>query len=173
MTSERKSQPFSAWDIALVVVMGALANILGFLAIPGPLNIKFAMTMVPVFLAAYARGWKVGFLSGLMGGIMLGLQYGFIGYALILTGVMGLVAGALVEFTSFFKKYPVWAGVIGAICEAPGDILSMIFMFGNPFEIWFPLTLKDITQDVIAAFIAVLILKNKRIQKGLRSIVKP
>jgi len=173
MTTEVKKPKFGAWDIALVVVMGALANILGFLAIPGPMNIKFAMTMVPVFLAAFARGWKVGFLTGLVGGIMLGLQYGFLGYALILTGAMGLVAGALVEFSGLFRKYPVWAGIIGALAETPGDALSMLFMFGNPFEIWFPLTLKDFTQDAIAAFVAVLILKNKRIQKGLRSLVRP
>ena len=171
MGKEQNKPAFSAWDIALIVVAGALANILGLLAIPGPVNIKFTMTMVPVFLVAYARGWKTGFLAGCLGGIMLGLNYGFIWYALILTGVMGFVSGFLVEKFALFRKYPMWAGIIGALAEVPGD-MAVTIMFGDPMFMVIGFALKDFTQDAIAAFVAVLILKNKRVQKGLRSMVR-
>ena len=83
-------------DVALAGIMAALANVLGFLAIPGPWNIKFSLTAIPILLVAFARGATLGALTGLFGGIVQALNYGWIGYV-IYTAIQGAVAGYLAK----------------------------------------------------------------------------
>lgn len=88
----------STQDIALVAVMAALANVLGFFAIPGPWNIQFSMTGIPILLVAFAKGPLLGALTGLFGGYVQAIKYGWEGYV-IYTAIQGGVAGL------FAKRY--------------------------------------------------------------------
>ena len=82
----------STQDIALITIMAALANVLGFFAIPGPWNIQFSMTGIPILLVAFARGPVLGALTGLFGGYVQAVKYGWEGYV-IYTAIQGGVAG--------------------------------------------------------------------------------
>ncbi|ABL78939.1 ECF transporter S component [Thermofilum pendens] len=82
----------STQDVALVAVMAALANVLGFFAIPGPWNIQFSMTGIPILLVAFTRGPLLGALTGLLGGYVQAVKYGWEGYV-VYTAIQGGVAG--------------------------------------------------------------------------------
>jgi len=98
-----KGSEFSTYDIALVGVMAALANVLGYLAIPGPWNIKFSMTGVPILLVALLKGPLLGAITGFIGGVVQALQYGHIAYV-IYTAIQGGVAGYMAKKLDIAKK---------------------------------------------------------------------
>jgi len=99
----QKGSEFSTYDIALVGVMAALSNVLGYLAIPGPWNIKFSMTGVPILLVAFLKGPLLGAVTGLIGGIVQALQYGHLAYV-VYTAIQGGVAGYMAKKLDVAKR---------------------------------------------------------------------
>ena len=83
--------------------MASLANVLGYLAIPGPWNIKFSMTGVPILIVGLLRGPLLGALTGLIGGVVQALQYGHLAYV-IYTAIQGGVAGYMAKKVDVAKK---------------------------------------------------------------------
>jgi uncharacterized membrane protein len=81
-----------AYKIAMSASMAALSFVLGYMAIPGPWNIKFGLTAIPIFIAAFTLGPFWGALTGLLGGISQALNYGSMFYV-IYTAIQGGVAG--------------------------------------------------------------------------------
>ena len=102
----QKKYRISTQDIALVGIMAALANVLGFFAIPGPWNIQFSMTGLPILLVAFAKGPLLGALTGFFGGWVQAIKYGWEGYV-IYTAIQGGIAGLfakrmkLIRYTAF------------------------------------------------------------------------
>jgi len=97
-----KGRGLSTQDIALVAIMAALANVLGFFAIPGPWNIQFSMTAIPILLVAFAKGPALGALTGLFGGYVQAIKYGWEGYV-IYTAIQGAVAGLFAKRERLLK----------------------------------------------------------------------
>jgi Thiamine transporter protein (Thia_YuaJ) len=81
-----------AREVAMVGVMAALANALAFIALPGPLNIQFGLTGIPILLIAFTYGPTWGALCGLLGGIIQATKYGHLAYV-VYTMIQGGVAG--------------------------------------------------------------------------------
>lgn len=81
-----------AREVALVGIMAALSNILAFVALPGPLNIQFGMTGIPILLVSFSLGPWWGAVCGLIGGIVQAQKYGHILY-IFYTAIQGFVAG--------------------------------------------------------------------------------
>ncbi len=116
--------------------MAALANVLGFIAVPGPWNIKFSLTAIPILLVAFARGPWLGGLTGLFGGIVQALNYGWIGYV-IYTAIQGFVAGFFAKKREYIK------------------VAAPIFLFfGGFFMAWWIDLMRGVGvtfQDIVAA----------------------
>jgi uncharacterized membrane protein len=92
MTTAKKSL---TREVALVGIMAGLANALAFVALPGPLNIQFGLTAIPILLVAFALGPTWGALCGLLGGIVQATKYGhllYVFYTAIQGGIAGLFA---------------------------------------------------------------------------------
>ena len=87
-----ESQAELAKDVALVGIMAAASNILGFFSIPGPLNIQFGLTAIPFLIVAFTLGGAWGALCGLLGGMIQAQKYGHILYVFY-TAIQGGVAG--------------------------------------------------------------------------------
>lgn len=103
----------NARAITLSAVMVGLANVLGFLAIPGPLNIKFGMTAIPILIVAFTLGPMWGAIVGLFGGVAQALNYGSIFYVMY-TLIQGVVAGWLARHkTLTIRSAPVFGFVGG------------------------------------------------------------
>lgn len=81
-----------AREVALVGIMAALSNLLAFIALPGPLNIQFGMTAIPIYIVSFSLGPVWGAICGLVGGIMQAEKYGHISY-IAYTAIQGFVAG--------------------------------------------------------------------------------
>ena len=97
-----KRERITTQDIALVAIMAALANVLGFFAIPGPWNIQFSMTGIPILLVAFAKGPLLGAITGLFGGYVQAVKYGWEGYV-IYTAIQGAVAGLFAKRPKLLK----------------------------------------------------------------------
>jgi uncharacterized membrane protein len=102
----------SAYKIALSALMAALANLLGIFAVPGPWNIKFGMTGIPILITSFALGPFWGALCGLLGGITQALNYGSIWYV-IYTAIQGCVAGLFVRHYKSIKWWSLIMGFLG------------------------------------------------------------
>jgi thiamine transporter ThiT len=92
MYDTKKSRSFFAREVALVGIMAALSNALAFVALPGPLNIQFGMTAIPILLVSFSLGPWWGAVCGLIGGIIQAQKYGHILY-IFYTAIQGFVAG--------------------------------------------------------------------------------
>ena len=236
-----------AREVALTGVMAGLANALAFIALPGPLNIQFGLTAIPILLVGFALGWRWGAVCGLVGGIMQAQKYGNILYVFY-TAIQGCVAGffawrpqatrklapvfaffggffllwwvdvlrgsnftlqtlggtsftdapkvfgatidvalpvasavaaiILVCIVVFFARHelvaagPVnlaLAGSFGAVAYIPYDFVLLYWVQGYPWlPTWFVLS-KDLAQDLLAAILCALLLKNARIHNLLYS----
>jgi len=88
------------WILAAII----LSNILGFLAIKGPMSISFSLTAVPILLIALTMGWQMGALVGLFGGIVQALQYTTLWYVFY-TAILGGVAGYFAKNARFNRKW--------------------------------------------------------------------
>lgn len=87
------------FSVVFAALMAALAIILGFFAVPGPWNIKFGLTAIPILISAFVLGPIWGLLTGLVGGLAQAINYGSIWY-IFYTAIQGFVAGF---FSRHFK----------------------------------------------------------------------
>ncbi len=96
--------------------MAAAANALGFLAIPGPLNIQFGLTGMPLLLTAFVLGPSWGFVCGLLGGITQAQKcYGnllYVGY----TAIQGGVAGYFAQDARLTRRVGPFFALVGGFC---------------------------------------------------------
>jgi len=124
-----KAVPFRAGttqtsDLLFMAFMAVMANVLAFIAIAGPLKIRFSLTAVPILIVALTRGWRNGSIVGLLGGVVQAYQYGSFWYV-FLTYILGLVAGYLAFNNGFLRSLaPLAAGFGGFFIFWSIDIVS-------------------------------------------------
>jgi uncharacterized membrane protein len=97
------------FSIVFAALMAALANVLGFLAVPGPWNIKFGLTGIPILIAGFVLGPLGGLIAGLVGGISQAVNYGSIWY-IFYTAIQGVMAG---YFIKHFKSLKLSSPIFG------------------------------------------------------------
>jgi hypothetical protein len=103
--------------------MAALANVLALFAIPGPLNIQFGLTAIPILLVALALGPRYGAICGLLGGVVQATKYGHLLYVFY-TAIQGGVAGYFAfRITATKRMSPVFGLIGGAFLLFWVDLL--------------------------------------------------
>lgn len=172
-------------QVALVGIMAGLANALAFIALPGPLNIQFGMTAIPILLVSFSLGPRWGMICGLIGGIVQAQKYGHILYILY-TAIQGFVAGYFAfnpvrtrRFIAFFAFLAgiflvLWIDILRGTSFTLADLANTSFsdapgVFG--MSILFPFPLVGIIGGALLLGMAVILVPKDLTNRSLKHLL--
>ena len=154
---------FSARLIALVAVISALGNVLGFLSVrlpsaPGT-TVEFHLSALPALLLAVSIGPLAGAVTGALSLVVATLQIGnvFIPFGnAILAGVAGVCSGKL-------KFSPPVSAVLGEAAESPYTWVACM-IYGVPQSIIAFIIVKAFIEVLMSGAIVELVLRSPPIR---------
>ena len=170
---DKPNRRISSRFIAFVIIMSAIANVLGLAAIPiGVMSIHFMQ--LPIILAGLAAGPLAGGFVGFVGAIVMALTTpkGINPYIPLGNAILGFFTGLFYLGLRKMVKKPIVPQVISAMgafaVQAPYTYVTDVYLMSMSPPVVYGILLKLLIEDLISVLICSLILYRVNIEEMLR-----
>lgn len=170
---DKRNRRISSRFIAFVIIMSAVANVLGLAAIPiGAMSIHFMQ--LPMILAGLVGGSLSGGFVGFVGAIVMALTTpkGINPYIPLGNAILGSFTGLFYSGLRKMVKKPIVPQVISAmsafVVQAPYTYVTDVYLMSMPPPVVYGILLKLLVEDLISVLICSLILYRVDIAEMLR-----